>query len=396
MQIPKPYTDFEQQGSNFGNNLLKMEQLLELIENRKFRNALLRSKTDPTQLAIANSLKREELRGKRIDNIKKAFDHAREGINWVQANIENGNEGAYADFRNHMVNNLGLPESSFPTADTFYDSTPSNSEEGGNTMQEFNKDRFNKWASRSMATAAEITKNNFEGLKERYEQKIAYGPEGKTMSVPLKKGEKYDPEKELGAGWTFEKPQYEAGFKEGSIRDYQQGGKKITEEFTGGKWVPKAEGPAWKPKEAAEGEGMAKIGAIQQVRRSLAEKFLPLAKANLGPDEAKQLTQGLFMTDQFGGSVNSARLRDALKQHQRDAYDTISIKAEEYATKYSPAKAVDMALREFNNAANQSGTPGKGNEAATTPPAGFADSGKTSNGKKVYLSKDGKKAWVEP
>ena len=33
---------------------------------------------------------------------------------------------------------------------------------------------------------------------------------------------------------------------------------------------------------------------------------------------------------------------------------------------------------------------------AVNPPEGFRDTGRTSNGKKVYISADGKKAWIQP
>lgn len=37
---------------------------------------------------------------------------------------------------------------------------------------------------------------------------------------------------------------------EGEIRDFQKGAETVTEEFTGGKWGPKAKGPKWQPKKA--------------------------------------------------------------------------------------------------------------------------------------------------
>jgi hypothetical protein len=69
--------------------------------------------------------------------------------------------------------------------------------------------------------------------------------------------------------------------------------------------------------------------------------------------------------DDINKSVDLSRLRNALKPFQREAFDRILIRAEEFAGQgYNPARAVDNALREYhkqfpaklnsNTSANQS------------------------------------------
>jgi len=102
-------------------------------------------------------------------------------------------------------------------------------------------------------------------------------------------------------------------------------------------------------REGEEGRAMAKQGAIKEVGKVLAEKYLPLAKGNISdPEAAKSLVQGIFTTDQFGMNVNTARLRDSLNEQQRGSYDWVKMKAENYANKYSPSTAVDMAIKDYH------------------------------------------------
>ena len=110
-------------------------------------------------------------------------------------------------------------------------------------------------------------------------------------------------------------------------------------------------------REGDSGAGaMAKQGAIKEVSKLVAEKYLPLAKDNLsktlgtdaGSEAGKDLVKGLFTTDQFGMNVNSARLRDSLNPEQQGAYDWIRIRAENYANTLSPATAVDKAITDYH------------------------------------------------
>ncbi len=88
------------------------------------------------------------------------------------------------------------------------------------------------------------------------------------------------------------------------------------------------------------------IGNLRAVGINLAAKYFPLAKANMGAD-ADKLSEGLFMTDQFGQNVNESRLRSYLKPDQQTAYDWIKIEAERLSKTETPAKAVDMALKAY-------------------------------------------------
>ena len=182
-------------GIDISNTLLKLKQAK---DEREYKNALLQEREE------ANALKEQDLKVKQIEAQTKLFTHAREGLNWVVANVENGDPTAYDKFREHMTKNMGIPEDSFPAPDTFYDEKEDVSAPGGKTKV-FNKERFMKWSSRTMMTADQLMKNNYDHTA--FDQKVAYGPGGKTMSVAIKKGEIYDPEEQIGVGWTFNAPE---------------------------------------------------------------------------------------------------------------------------------------------------------------------------------------------
>ncbi len=169
------------------------------------------------------------------------------------------------------------------------------------------------------------------------------------------------------------------------------GGSILQQNLATGKW----ESVVGRKGEGAAGDSMAKIGNINAVNREMASKFLSLAKANLGNAEANQLIQGLFTTDQFGGSVNDARLRDALNETQRESYDWIKMQAQANAAMMAPARAVDEALKAHKRIfPTLYKAAGRAAAVPITPPAGFIDSGRTSGGKRVYIK--GEQAWVAP
>lgn len=139
---------------------------------------------------------------------------------------------------------------------------------------------------------------------------------------------------------------------------------------------------------ATTGEGPAKIGALGMVNRELAGRYLPFAKMNLeGKGDVKTYENVLAMlttTDQFGGTVNDARLREALLPHQRDAYDAIKTKAQNYARTMNPAEAVDKAIADW----------WKGHPAGTktaSPPSGYTDTGRFHEGKRLYHNPNAQK-----
>ena len=115
-----------------------------------------------------------------------------------------------------------------------------------------------------------------------------------------------------------------------------------------------------KPEKAggSANEGMAKVGNLTAVNRELASKYLPLAKANIpagsaSGTEVSNLILSLQSTDQFSGSINDARLRDTLTPEQKGGYDWVKVRAQELASKYPPAKAVNEALKEWQNFKNK-------------------------------------------
>lgn len=95
------------------------------------------------------------------------------------------------------------------------------------------------------------------------------------------------------------------------------------------------------PKGTGE-DKIAKSANLSAMRTILAARFLPSI-----PAEKRSLTAGLFITDQFGTSVNPARLRDALPSELQRKWDKTSIAAAEYAKTMSPEAAVEKAWNDF-------------------------------------------------
>ena len=110
---------------------------------------------------------------------------------------------------------------------------------------------------------------------------------------------------------------------------------------------------------AGKARDMAPIGNIRAVTLNLAAKYLPLAKRNMG-DDAEKLSEGLFMTDQFGRNVNEARLRTYLTPEQQKAYDWIKIEGERLSKTKTPAAAVDIAIKNYYKTFSGGATPKMG------------------------------------
>jgi|GEM_PF-4680941 len=151
-------------------------------------------------------------------------------------------------------------------------------------------------------------------------------------------------------------------------RTIKQGEFEITQEYAGnGKWRQIGKAPRYKNGEGASGSGgnggsgTAKIGTVSQTRNALVTKYLSFAGDKLSKED-REYYSGM---DDINKSVDLSRLRNALKPFQREAFDRILIRAEEFAGQgYNPARAVDNALREYhkqfpaksnsNTSANQS------------------------------------------
>lgn len=114
-----------------------------------------------------------------------------------------------------------------------------------------------------------------------------------------------------------------------------------------------------KPAGGGAGDGMAKVGNINLVDKLWNERWFDLAKKNAasGGAAGKKALDGLQILlgqeNEFGGSVVGARLRDALNETQRGNYDWGKMRAQELASTYPPAVAVNKALEEI---AARSGT----------------------------------------
>lgn len=174
------------------------------------------------------------------------------------------------------------------------------------------------------------------GMKPE-EMKVLIGGDNEAMQAALK--EKLAPPQPtkvpVGTKQDIQRGSQNVGQR---LTKYDEQGNPVFED------IPGAAGPKFAPHIPDE---MAKIGNIRAVGLNLASEFFPLAKQNMGPD-ADKLSEGLFMTDQFGQTVNEARLRNYLTPEQRGAYKWIKIEAERLATNNTPAKAVDLAIKSYN------------------------------------------------
>ena len=135
--------------------------------------------------------------------------------------------------------------------------------------------------------------------------------------------------------------------------------------------------------------GKVPIGKVNQVNRALVRRYLPVAQKNLeGKADAPKILEGINIslgsTDQFGGSVNDARLYASLSPSQRAGYDWVKAKAEEYAKDMTPEAAVDKAWQE-GMAERKRQTEGAAKPApVATAPAGYVPTGRQRNGKPLY------------
>lgn len=74
-----------------------------------------------------------------------------------------------------------------------------------NGNQILDKKALAEYARIVSMNADDFAKYGLSGGKEK-ENKILYGPNGKTISVAITKGEDYDPEAHFGKGWSFKDP----------------------------------------------------------------------------------------------------------------------------------------------------------------------------------------------
>jgi hypothetical protein len=130
--------------------------------------------------------------------------------------------------------------------------------------------------------------------------------------------------------------------------------------------------------------GPGKVGAIGQVNRELVAAYLPSGRENLtakgpaGMEELKGMMVMLGNTDQYGGTVNDARLRESLSVVQRKEYDFVKRKAQDYSRTMTPANAVAKAQEDWK--AKNPGAPSKPPSAALVKPGVTAKKVKMPDG----------------
>jgi len=130
--------------------------------------------------------------------------------------------------------------------------------------------------------------------------------------------------------------------------------------------------------------GPGKVGAIGQVNRELVAAYLPSGRENLtakgpaGMEELKGMMVMLGNTDQYGGTVNDARLRESLNVDQRKEYDFVKRKAQDYSRTMTPANAVARAQEDWKT--KNPGAPAKPLAAAAVKPGVTAKKVKMPDG----------------
>jgi hypothetical protein len=121
--------------------------------------------------------------------------------------------------------------------------------------------------------------------------------------------------------------------------------------------------------------GPGKVGAIGAVNRELVAQYLPHGRTNLeakgpaGMEELKGMMVMLGNTDQYGGTVNDARLRESLNPEQRKEYDFVKQKGQDYSRTMTPANAIAKAQQDWNSKHPASAAPKPPAAAATKPEA---------------------------
>ena len=130
--------------------------------------------------------------------------------------------------------------------------------------------------------------------------------------------------------------------------------------------------------------GPGKVGAIGAVNRELVAMYLPHGRKNLeakgpaGMEEYKGMVAMLQTTDQFGGTVNDARLRESLSDEERQEYDFVKRKGQDYSRTMTPANAVAKAQEDWK--AKNPGAPSKPSAAAPVKPGVTAKKVKMPDG----------------
>lgn len=167
--------------------------------------------------------------------------------------------------------------------------------------------------------------------------------------------------------------------KAGELRKYHTGDKEVTEEWAGTEWRPKSEAPRYKP-EGARGSWKPKPSDRNAMEKAVTDTFAQMVMG----EEARML----------GTKLTPAQVTGKLTPTEKEYKARISKRAwsifEGNEGAITASEAVAQAMSE--SPLSTSGP----SKAAVSPPSGYRDSGRTSGGKKVYVSADGKTAWVAP
>jgi hypothetical protein len=169
--------------------------------------------------------------------------------------------------------------------------------------------------------------------------------------------------------------------KAGELRKYHAGNKEVTEEWTGSEWRPKSEAPRYKP-EGERGAWKPKISDRLAMERAVTDTF-----ANMVLGENDRL---------LGTKLTPAQVTGKLTKSEKEYKASMSKRAWSIYSANEGAITASEAVAQAMSESPLSTSGPSPSGAPSAPPAGFRDSGRTSGGKKVYISADGKSAWVAP
>jgi hypothetical protein len=145
----------------------------------------------------------------------------------------------------------------------------------------------------------------------------------------------------------------------------------------------------------------------ERIRHNKAEEGKAAGgKSGWKPTQGDRSALDRALTDSYGNMVmgetermagmkfTPAQVLGKLTPTEKDNYRKVSKRAwdiyAESGGAVAPSEAVDRARSEITISSSGGGA------SSPAPPAGFRDSGRTSGGKKVFVSADGKNAWVAP
>lgn len=272
---------------------------------------------NPTVVAAENALNNAKADAKEQEKKKsqqevaiKSYKLYREKIQATKASVDVGDVGAHTKLQEYLKK-INFP-SVVPDLEVFYtEKTTVDSNGKATTTKVFDNDLYNKWYSASIQTTDDASKAILEGKKLNGKMENVYNGD-RAMQVYVPKGKKYDPETELGKGWSFDKKEKP---KEVFKKVYENG-KAVWKEQSkiGGMEtvdnMPKKEtGEKTEDRKVKFEESMLKADEELTKGRTFTDKKGKEGEYNLLPDKV----EGKKYADKFNRSAKRAGLTERYK-----------------------------------------------------------------------------------